>query len=185
MAQARSVGEPMRGSASPLPPDVTSRQRPQTFRELVADLYMHCVRLRGLSRLLALLGCGVGAATLWRDVQVVAPGRAPDPQAKLPLWVGVDGTWLFLGGAKQPVAAVLGPKGERLDLRLSGPGCDWPAGSRVWPRAGCGADDPVYGPALETVGLVAAMRKLLVMLNAIMRDQVPRQREPVTKSLHT
>ncbi|MCY3658009.1 MAG: hypothetical protein OXG36_03195 [Caldilineaceae bacterium] len=51
---------------------------------------------------------------------------------------------------------------------------------------GCGADDdPVYGPALETVGLVAAMRKLLVMLNAIMRDQVPRQREPVTKSLHT
>ena len=134
MAQARSVGEPMRGSASPLPPDVTSRQ-------LVADLYVHCVRLRGLSRLLALLGCGVGAATLWRDVQAVAPGRAPDPQAKLPLWVEVDETWLFLGGAKRPVAVVLGPKGERLDLRLSGPGCDWRAGSRAWPRAGCGADD--------------------------------------------
>ncbi|MCY3658008.1 MAG: hypothetical protein OXG36_03190 [Caldilineaceae bacterium] len=116
MAQARSVGEPMRGSASPLPPDVISRQ-------LVADLYVHCVRLRGLSRLLALLGCGVGAATLWRDVQAVAPGRAPDPQAKLPLWVEVDETWLFLGGAK----VVLGPKGERLGpapersrLRLAG-----------------------------------------------------------------
>ncbi len=61
-----------RGSTSPLPPDVTSRQRPQTFRELVADLYVYCVSFRGLSRLLALLGCGVGAATLWRDVQAVA-----------------------------------------------------------------------------------------------------------------
>ena len=35
------------------------------------------------------------------------------------------------------------------------------------------------------VALVAAMRKLLVMLNAIMRDQVPWQKEPVTKPLHT
>ena len=35
------------------------------------------------------------------------------------------------------------------------------------------------------VALVAAMRKLLVMLNAIIRDQVPWQREPVTKSIHT
>ena len=49
------------GSVSPLPPDVTSRQRPQTFRELVTNLYVHCVSFRGLSRLLALLGCGVGA----------------------------------------------------------------------------------------------------------------------------
>ncbi|MYD90828.1 MAG: hypothetical protein F4Y08_10910 [Caldilineaceae bacterium SB0662_bin_9] len=63
----------------PLPPDVTSRQRPPTFRELVADLYVPCVSFRGLSRLLARLGCGVGAATLWRDVQAVAPGLAPDP----------------------------------------------------------------------------------------------------------
>ena len=113
------------GSASPLPPDVTSRQRPQTFRELVTDLYVHCVRLRGLSRLLALLGCGVGAATLWRDVQAVAPGLAPDPQAKLSPWVEVDETWLSIGGAKRPVAVVLGPEGERLDLRLRGPGFDW------------------------------------------------------------
>ena len=45
------------------------------------------------------------------------PGRAPDPQAKLPPWVEVDETWLSIGGAKRPVAVVLGPKGERLDLR--------------------------------------------------------------------
>ena len=49
-----------RGSASPLPPGVTSRQRPQTLRELMVDLYVHCTGLRGLSRLLALLGCGLG-----------------------------------------------------------------------------------------------------------------------------
>ncbi|MCY4521401.1 MAG: hypothetical protein OXC13_11560 [Caldilineaceae bacterium] len=76
---------------------MTSRQRPQTFRQLV-DLYVHCVNFRGLSRILALLGCGVGAATLWRDVQAVAPGLAPDPQADLPSWVAGDETWLSLGG---------------------------------------------------------------------------------------
>ena len=65
--------------ASPLPPEVTSRQRPQTFRERVADLYVHSTGFRGLSRILALLGCGVGAATLWRDMQAVAPGWEPDP----------------------------------------------------------------------------------------------------------
>ena len=42
----------------------------------------------GLSRILAL-----------RDMQAVAPGQAPDPQAKLPLWVEVDETWLSIGGA--------------------------------------------------------------------------------------
>ena len=52
------------GSTSPLPPGVTSRQCPRTFREPVADLYMHCTGLRGLSRLLALPGCGVGTTTL-------------------------------------------------------------------------------------------------------------------------
>ena len=34
-----------------------------------------------------------------QDVQAVAPGRVPDPQAKLPLWVEVDETWLSIGGA--------------------------------------------------------------------------------------
>ena len=106
------------GSASPLPPDVTTRQRPQTFRELVADMYVHGASFRGLSRLLALPGCGVGPATLWRDVQV------PDPQAALPSWVEVDETWLSIEGAKRPVAMVPGPEGERLDLRLSDPGFD-------------------------------------------------------------
>ena len=113
------------GSASPLSLDVTARQRPQTFRELVADLYVHSAGFRGLVRILARLGCGVGATTLWRDVQAVAPDRLPDPQAALPARVEVDETWLSIGGAKRPVAVVLGPKGERLDLRLSGPGFDW------------------------------------------------------------
>ncbi len=146
-----------RGSASPLPPDVTSRQRPQTFRELVADLYVYCVSFRGLSRLLALLGCGVGAATLWRDVQAVAPGLMPDPQAALPSWVEVDETWLPLGGVKRPVAVVLGPRGERLDLRLSGPGLDWADWFTDLAARGVQGlttdDDPVYGPALEAAGL--------------------------------
>ena len=48
------------GRASPLPPGVTARQRPQSFWELVADLYVYRVRFRGGARILALLGCGVG-----------------------------------------------------------------------------------------------------------------------------
>ena len=145
------------GSASPLPPGVTARQRPQAFRELVTAMYVHSVSFRVLVRLLDLLGCGVGAATLWRDVQAVAPGRAPDPQAKLTWWVEVDETWLSIGGVKRPVAVVLGPKGARLDLRLSGPGFDW--GGWFTDLAARGVqglttdDDPVYGPALETAGL--------------------------------
>ena len=63
------------GSASPLPPGVTALQWPQAFRERVMSLYVHSVSLRGLVCILDLLGCGVGAATLWRDVQAVAPGR--------------------------------------------------------------------------------------------------------------
>ena len=120
-------------------------------------MYVYSVSFRGLVRLLDLLGCGVGAATLWRDVQAVAPGLAPDPQAQQPPWVEVDETWLSLGGAKRPVAMVLGPKGARLDLRLSGPGCDW--GGWFTDLAARGVqglmtdDDPIYGPALETAGL--------------------------------
>ena len=62
----------------------------------------------------------MGAATLWRDIQAVAPGRVPDPeadlhdpQAKRKSWVEVDETWLPVGGAKRPMAVVPGPKGER------------------------------------------------------------------------
>ena len=134
-----------------------SRQRPQTFRELVANLYVHSVSFRGLSRILALLGCRVGAATLWRDVQAVAPGLAPDPQAALPSWVEVDETWLPLGGVKRPVAVVLGPRGDRLDLRLSSPGldgADWFTDLAARGVQGLTTDDdPVYGPALEEAGL--------------------------------
>ena len=50
----------------PLPPDVTSRQRRQSFRELVAALYVYSVRFRGLSRILALLGYGVAALVVGR-----------------------------------------------------------------------------------------------------------------------
>ncbi|MDE0672489.1 MAG: hypothetical protein OXH72_12165 [Caldilineaceae bacterium] len=39
--------------------------------------------------------------------------------------VEVDETWLSIGDEKRSVAMVLGPKGERLDLRLSGPSLDW------------------------------------------------------------
>ena len=87
----------------------------------------------------------------------MAPGRAPDPQAKLPSWVEVDETWLSIGGVKRPVTVVLGPKGERLDLRLSGPGFDWGgwftdlAARKV--QGVTTDDDPVYGPAPEASGL--------------------------------
>ena len=109
------------GSASPLPPDVTSRQRPQTFRELVADLYVHSAGFRGLSRILERLGCGVGVATLWRDVQAAAPGRLHVPHHPGSRWTkpGVD------RGCKAPRGRGPGPQGERLDLRLRGPGFDW------------------------------------------------------------
>ena len=36
--------------------------------------------------------CWAAAATLWRDMQAVAPGLAPDPQAKRPSWVEVGAT---------------------------------------------------------------------------------------------
>ena len=118
---------------------------------------------------LDLLGCGVDAATLWRDVPVVAP----DPQANLPPWVKVDETWLSVGSAKRPVAVILGLKGERLDLRLSRPGCDgnsWftclaQRGTRVLTTN----DDPVYEPALAVAG----------------QDQVPWQTEPLSTAIHT
>ena len=76
-AKLAGAGEALTRQASPLPPGVTALQRPQTFRELVTSLYGHSVSFRGLVRILDLLGCGVGAATLWRDVQAVAPGGCP------------------------------------------------------------------------------------------------------------
>ena len=81
----------------------------------------------------------------------MAPGLAPDPQAVLPPWVEVDETWLSLRGVKRPVAVVLGPKGERLDLHLSGPGFDggdWFTNLAARGVQGMTTDDaPVYGPA--------------------------------------
>ena len=65
----------------------------------------------------------------------------------------VDETWQPIGGERHPVAVVLGPKGQRLDLRLSGPGFDWSgwftglAARKV--QGVTTDDDPVYGPALE------------------------------------
>ena len=136
------------GSSSPLPPDVTARQRPQTFRALVADLYVYAVSLRGLSRILDLPGCGVGPATLWRDVQAVAPGRAPDPEADLhdpqtqrKAWVEVDDTWLSIGGEKRPVAVVPGPKGERPACARLVPASTGATGSRTRGARYTGADD--------------------------------------------
>ena len=84
----------------------------------MTSLYVHSVSFRGLVRILDLLGCGVGAATLWRDVQAVAPGRMPDPQAALPPWVARDETWLSIGSAKRPVAVAAGPAAEWSRLRL-------------------------------------------------------------------
>ena len=145
------------GSTLPLPPDVTSRQRPHAFRELVADLYVHSVIFRGLSRILARLGCGVGAATLWRDV----PGGGSRPDARPaggPAGLGRGGRDLVVHrGRKAPRGRSPEPQGKRLDLRLSGPGFDW--GGWFTDLAAHGAqgvttdDDPVYGPALDASGL--------------------------------
>ena len=147
---------PATAAPRPLPPSVTALQRPQAFRELVTSLYVHSVSFRGLVRILDLLGCGMSAATLWRDVQAVAPGQIPDPQAALSPWVEVDETWLSIDGEKRPVAMVLGPKGERLDLRLSGPGFDGNDWFMVLKTRGAQRvttdDDPVYGPALDASG---------------------------------
>ncbi len=74
----------------------------------MADLYVHYVSFRGLSRLLAQLGCGVGAATLWWDVQAVAPGLAPDPQTKLPPWSRWTRPGCPSGASSAPEAVVLG-----------------------------------------------------------------------------
>ena len=78
----------------------------------MTSLYVYSVSLRGLVRILDLLGCGVGAATLWRDVQAVAPGLMPALQAALPAWLEVDDTWLLIGDVKRLVAVVLAPKGN-------------------------------------------------------------------------
>lgn len=142
-----------RGRVSPLPPGVTARQRSQSFRELVTSMYVYSVSFRGLVRMLDLPGCGVGAATLWRDVQAVAPGRMPGSQVVLDPWLVVDETWLSIGGEKRPVAVVPGPQGERRDLRLSGPSFDGGGWfTRLMPRGAQGltTDD---APALEVAGL--------------------------------
>ena len=83
-----SAGSARPSLATPYPCHLT---RPHanvriTFRALVADLSVHFVRFRGLSRILTLLGCGVDATTLRRDVQTIAP----DPPVALPPWVEVD-----------------------------------------------------------------------------------------------
>ncbi len=62
----RAVGNRWRGPFSVLP----------TMVYHPPNCYVHSVRLRGLVRMLDLLGCGVGAATLWQDVQAVARIRA-------------------------------------------------------------------------------------------------------------
>ena len=107
----------------------------------------------GLVRILDLRGCGVGTATPSRDVQAVAPGWIPDPQAGLPPGVEVDETWLSIGSAKRPVAVVLRPKGERLDLRQSDPGFDWDGWFMVLAKRGVQGvttdDAPVYGSGLD------------------------------------
>ncbi|MXZ26519.1 MAG: hypothetical protein F4Y80_17000 [Caldilineaceae bacterium SB0665_bin_21] len=104
----------------------------------MADLYVPCVSFRGLSRLLARLGCGVGAATLWRDVQAVVPGLAPDPWADLPLWVEVDETWLSIGGEERPVAGwSWGRRAHGWTCASAVPASTGAAGSQAWPRAGC------------------------------------------------
>ncbi len=55
------------------------------------------------------------------------------------------------------MAVVLGPKGARLDLRLSGSGFDWDDWFTVleeWGVQGLTTDDaPEYGPALRKTGL--------------------------------
>ena len=55
------------------------------------------------------------------------------------------------------MAVVLGPQGERLDLRLSGSGLDWADWFTGLAARGVQGlttdDDPVYGPALEAAGL--------------------------------
>lgn len=128
------------GSASPLPPGVTARQRPQAFRELVSDPYGHSFSLQGLCRILDLRGCGVGTANLWRDVQVVAGGGRN---------LAVD-QW-----RKAPRSCGPGTEGERLDLSGSGfDGGDW---ITVLAQRGAQGvttdDDPLYGPALDASGL--------------------------------
>ena len=81
-------------------------------------------------------------------------GSGPDarPVGRSVGIAGVDETRLSIGGVKCPVAVVLGSKGERLDLRLSGPSFD--RGGWFQHLAARGAqglmtdDDPVYELAL-------------------------------------
>ena len=88
----------------------------------------------------------------------MAPGRERHGlEAQLTAWVEVDETWLSVGGEKRPVAAVLGPKGERLDLRPAGPDFDWGDWFEQLEQRGVRGlttdDAPVYGPALKETGL--------------------------------
>ena len=89
------------GSASPLPPGVTARQRSQAFRELVTAMYVYSVS-SGVWCASWTCGAAGWCGHPGRDVQAVAPGLAPDPQAKLPPWVEVDETWLSLGAQSVP-----------------------------------------------------------------------------------
>ncbi len=169
------------GSASPLPPGVTAHQRPQAFRELVTSMYVYSVSFRGLIRLLDLLRSvpGVGpvtAAVLVADL----PELGQLSRRTLASLVGVAPLNQDSGQLRGKRRIWGGRAGVRRILYMATVSAvrHNPAIRAFYTRL-CDKGKP------RKVALVAAMRKLLVMLNAIMRDQVPWQKEPVTKPLHT
>ena len=117
----RTPTGPARGSrCEALPPGVTSRQRPRTFRELVADLYVYSVSLRGLSRILDLPGCGVGAAT--------RPGGGPARPADAAEVPGRGGRDPAVHRRRKATGGRgPGAEGRTAGLRPAGPGFDWGA----------------------------------------------------------
>ena len=99
---------------------VTSRQRLPCFQEWVANLYMHSVRVRSLPlpRILALLGCRVGIAMLWRDVEAVGPSRVPT--RRRPCRGGRSGRDLAVHRRRPP----LGGRGSGTEGCTAGPAAE-------------------------------------------------------------
>ena len=69
--------------------------------------------------------------------------------------MAVDEIWLPIGDDHRPGGGPR-PKGERLDLRLSGSGLERAAGFSAWGSAARGLvtdDNPIHGLALKATGL--------------------------------
>ena len=142
-------------------------------------LYVLGVSLRATAASLEVLGCFVGPASLWRNVQRLHAEAPWDATAKRPGMVLLDETWLPLEGRQQPVVVVLDTEGQPRDLRRTGPDFDWTAYVRKLEARGVHTlvtdDDPAFRKALKGCGLDRQL--CVVHMRRTVRRRLQRMRQ--------